>query len=140
MVIKKAKVIGLLLFTLVFTGCFSIPGYVHNDGSINPPYSKEILIESIKGNLMILPMETSKGQTNVNPSKSDMLKSRKQNTIFLTAYNSYYYTLEGNHSVVLSFRTFEEEAILRIVYRDWETECVIHSSDPGDKMIYLENY
>ncbi len=130
----------VILIAFYFTGCFSIPGYVSNNGSITPPYSKEICIETLSGELSVTPMETSKGIMNKDPAKSDPLKYRKQNTIFLSESTTYYYDLEGNHSIVLAFRTLSKEAVFRITYKGVASEVTIHNSDLGDKLIYLENY
>ena len=137
---NKGKIIVLLLLTLLFTSCFSIPGYVSEDGSITPPYSKVILIEAVSESVSVSPVETSKGISNINPSKSDSLKSKKQNSILLTEGNRYFYNLEGNHSVVLTFRTLAKEATFRITYKNKTTEYTIHGSDLSDKLIYIENY
>lgn len=137
---NKGKIIVLLLLTLLFTSCFSIPGYVSEDGTITPPYSKVILIEAVSETVSVSPVETSKGISNINPSKSDSLKSKKQNSILLTEGNRYFYNLEGNHSVVLTFRTLAKEATFRITYKNKTTEYTIHGSDLSDKLIYIENY
>ncbi len=59
----------LFLFIILFTSCVAIPGYVDNNGNITPPYSSEIVIESISGTLSIIPTETAKGLQNINPVK-----------------------------------------------------------------------
>lgn len=137
---REIRLICLFLLSLLFTGCFSIPGYVSKDGSITPPYSSEILIESLQGTVVITPVETSKGISNVNPTKSDPLRSQKQDMIILNEGSTYYFNLEGNHNVVFGFRTLEKEATFRITYKDEATECTIHNSDFTDKLIYIENY
>lgn len=137
---REIRLICLFLLSLLLTGCFSIPGYVSKDGSITPPYSSEILIESLQGTVVITPVETSKGISNVNPTKSDPLRSQKQDMIILNEGSTYYFNLEGNHNVVFGFRTLEKEATFRITYKDEATECTIHSSDFTDKLIYIENY
>ena len=137
---NKGKIIVLLLLTLLFTSCFSIPGYVGEDGTITPPYSKVILIEAVSETVSVSPVETSKGISNINPSKSDSLQSKKQNSILLTEGNRNFYNLEGNHSVVLAFRTLAKEATFRITYKNKTTEYTIHGSDLSDKLIYIENY
>ena len=137
---NKVRIVVLLLLALLFTSCFSIPGYVSEDGSITPPYSKVILIEAVSESVSVSPVETSKGISNRNPSKSDSLRSKKQSSIFLNEGNRNYYTLEGNHSVVLAFRTLAKEAKFKITYKNETTEYIIHSSDLSDKLIYIENY
>ena len=115
---NKVRIVVLLLLALLFTSCFSIPGYVSEDGSITPPYSKVILIEAVSESVSVSPVETSKGISNRNPSKSDSLRSKKQSSIFLNEGNRNYYTLEGNHSVVLAFRTLAKEAKFKITYKN----------------------
>ncbi len=139
-VMKKVTLFGFLLAAVVLSGCFSIPGYVHEDGSITPSYAKEIVIEAVKGSISISPMETSRGFSNVNPLKSDPVRSQKQKMIFLVEGKEYYYDLEGNHNVIFSIRTLSEEAEFRITYKDEEIVYTIHSSDLMDKVIYIENY
>ncbi len=137
---KKLKLPFLFLLFTLFSACSTFPGYVNTDGTVTPPYSGEIEIKSLKGFVSISPVETSKGSVNINPEKSDLLKSQKQNTIYLSETKPYYYKLEGNHSVVLSFRTMDEEAIISVTYKNKTTEYVIHSSDMCDKVVYLQNY
>ena len=130
----------LFIFILLFSSCCAIPGYINKDGAITPKYFKEIQIESIKGFVSITPVETSKGITNINPAKSDPLVSKKQNTIYLNQGNSHYYTIEGNHSVIFSLRTLDDEAIIKITYKNKTTEYTIHNSDISDKLVYCDNY
>ncbi len=124
----------------MITGCFSIPGYVHSDGSITPPYSKEVFIEALSGNVTIYQVETSKGIKNIDPLKSDTMTSHHGEYFFLSENNSCNYNLEGNHSVIFAFRTMDEEATFRIIFKRKVTDYVIHNSDFTDKLIYIENY
>ena len=130
----------LFIFILLFSSCCAIPGYINMDGAITPKYFKEIQIESIKGFVSITPVETSKGITNINPAKSDPLVSKKQKTIYLSEGNYHYYTIEGNHSVIFSLRTLDDEAIIKITYKNKTTEYTIHNSDISDKLVYCDNY
>ena len=66
---KKKYTHLFITFIFLFTSCFTIPGYVDKDGNITPQYFKEIKIEAIKGNVSIIPFETSKGILNKNPTK-----------------------------------------------------------------------
>ena len=111
----------LFIFILLFSSCCAIPGYINKDGAITPKYFNEIQIESIKGFVSISPVETSKGITNVNPAKSDPLVSKKQKTIYLSEGNYHHYTIEGNHSVIFSLRTLDDEAIIKITYKNKTT-------------------
>jgi len=137
---KKNNFLIFLFCFFLFEGCFSIPGYVDRDGYITPNYSEEIIIKAVDNTISIYPVETSKGVTNINPTKSEVLRSKKQDTIFLSPGNNYDYVLEGNHSLVLAFRTMAKDATFTISYKGEIKEFTIHSSDLGDKYIYLENY
>lgn len=75
---KKKYTHLFIIFIFLFTSCFTIPGYVDKDGNITPQYIKEIKIEVIKGNVSIVPFETSKGILNKNPTKSELVKSQKK--------------------------------------------------------------
>ena len=130
----------LFLFIILFTSCVAIPGYVDNNGNITPPYSSEIVIESISGTLSIIPTETAKGLQNINPVKSDPLKTQTKDTVFLCENATYSYFLEGNHSIVFAFRTLDEEATFKVTYKNKIQEYTIHSSDLIDKFVYIENY
>ncbi len=130
----------LFLFIILFTSCVAIPGYVNNSGNITPPYSSEIVIESISGTLSIIPTETSKGLQNTNPVKSDPLKTQKKDTVYLRENATYIYSLEGNHSIVFAFRTLDNEATFKVKYKNKIQEFTIHSSDISDKFVYIENY
>ena len=130
----------LFLFIILFTSCVAIPGYVDNNGNITPPYSSEIVIESISGTLSIIPTETAKGLQNINPVKSDPLKTQTKDTVSLCEKATYSYSLEGNHSIVFAFRTLDEEATFKVTYKNKIQEYTIHSSDLIDKFVYIENY
>ena len=137
---KKKYTHLFIIFIFLFTSCFTIPGYVDKDGNITPQYIKEIKIEVIKGNVSIIPFETSKGILNINPTKSELVKSQKKDNLFLKEGNQYFCALEGNHSLVVSLRTLDEEAIIAITYRKKTNEYTIHNSDLGDKLVYIDNY
>ena len=137
---KKKFTHLFIIFIFLFTSCFTIPGYVDKDGNITPQYIKEIKIEVIKGNVSIIPFETSKGILNKNPTKSELVKSQKKDNLFLKEGNQYFYTLEGNHSLVISLRTLDEDAIIAITYKNKRNEYTIHNSDLLDKLLYFENY
>ena len=115
---KKKYTHLFIIFIFLFTSCFTIPGYVDKDGNITPQYIKEIKIEVIKGNVSIIPFETSKGILNKNPTKSDLVKSQKKDNLFLKEGNQYFYTLEGNNSLIISLRTLDEDAIIAITYKN----------------------
>ena len=70
---KKKYTHLFIIFIFLFTSCFTIPGYVDKDGNITPQYIKEIKIEVIKGNVSIIPFETSKGILNKIKIKFDIL-------------------------------------------------------------------
>ena len=137
---KKKYTHLFIIFIFLFTSCFTIPGYVDKDGNITPQYIKEIKIEVIKGNVSIIPFETSKGILNINPTKSELVKSQKKDNLFLKEGNQYFYTLEGNHCLVISLRTLDEEAIIAITFKNKRNEYTIHNSDLLDKFLYFENY
>lgn len=137
---KKMYTSLFIIFIFLFTSCFTIPGYVDKDGNITPSYLKQIKIEAVKGNVFIIPFETSKGIINKNPTKSSPVKSQKKDSIFLKEGNQYFCALEGNHSLVVSLRTLDEEAIIAITYRKKTNEYTIHNSDLGDKLVYIDNY
>lgn len=137
---KKSVSILIIIFNFIFTSCFTIPGYVDKDGNITPPYLKKIKIEALKGNLSIFPFETSKGISNVNITKSAPIKSQQKDCIFLKQGNSIIYNIEGNHSLIFSFRTLDDEANFTITYRNKTTEYTIHNSDISDKLVYCDNY
>ena len=137
---KKIFPACLLFIFLLFSSCIGVPGYIDNEGYITPPYSKEIVIEAISGGISIVPAETSKGRQNINPTKSDLSKSQINQTVYLMESKSYTYFLEGNHSIIFSFRTIYYEARFTITYLGKTTEYVIHSSDLSDKFVYIENY
>lgn len=137
---KKIRIIILLLISVLFTSCIGVPGYVRDDGTITPPYSKKIIIESLSGTLTIVSVESSKGYTNINPIKSDPLTTQKKKTEFLSETDKTYYNVEGNHSIVFAFRTIDKEAKFTITYKNETTEYTIHNSDLSDKLIYIENY
>ena len=137
---KNHSYLFLFLFIILFNSCIAIPGYVDNNGNITPPYSSEIVIESISGTLSIIPTETSKGIQNTNPAKSDPLKTQKKDTVYLRENATYSYSLEGNHSIVFAFRTLDNEATFKVTYKNKIQEYTIHSSDISDKFVYIENY
>lgn len=130
----------LFLLIFLFSSCIAIPGYVDNNGNITAPYSSEITIEIIAGAVTIISSETSKGVQNINPAKSDPLKTKKNDTVYLPENNTYSYHLEGNHSIVFAFRTLNDEATFKITYKNAIQEYTIHKSDISDKFVYLENY
>ena len=138
MLIKKFLHIFLLFCILLFSACVAVPGYVNENGNITAPYSKEIVIEAVSGELTIIPTETSKGRQNINPANS--LRSQKKDTAYLHQTQSYTYSLEGNHSLTLAFRTISDEAAFKITYRDKTTEYIIHNTDLCDIFVYIENY
>ena len=143
MLTKKILYISLTICFLLFSSCLAlpfIPGYVNENGNITAPYSKEIVIEAVSGALTIIPAETSKGRQNINPSKSDSLRTQTKDAIYLQETKSYTYNLEGNHSLTLAFRTISDEAIFKITYRNKTTEYIIHKTDLCDKFVYIENY
>lgn len=137
---KKKYTYLFIIFISLFTSCLAIPGYVDKDGNITPQYIKEIKIEAVKGNVSIIPFETSKGILNKNPTKSSPVKSQKKDNVFLKEGNQYFCTLEGNHSLVISLRTLDEDAIIAITYKNKRNEYTIHNSDLLDKLLYFENY
>ena len=139
-IMKKIFPTCLLFIFLLFSSCIGVPGYIDNEGYITPPYSKEIVIEAISGGISIVPAETSKGRQNINPTKSDLSKSQINQTVYIMESKSYTYFLEGNHSIIFSFRTLYDEARFTITYLGKTTEYVIHSSDLSDKFVYIENY
>ena len=143
MLTKKILHISLTICFLLFSSCLAlpfIPGYVNENGNITAPYSKEIVIEAVSGELTIIPAETSKGRQNINPSKSDSLRTQTKDAIYLQETKSYTYYLEGNHSLTLAFRTISDEAVFKITYRNKTTEYIIHKADLCDKFVYIENY
>lgn len=140
MLTKKELHLSLTICFLLFSSCIAIPGYVNENGSITAPYSKEIVIEAVSGELTIIPAETSKGRQNINPAKSDSLRTQKKDTVHLHETQSYTYSLEGNNSLTLAFRTISEEAVFKITYRNKTTEYIIHKTDLCDKFVYIENY
>ncbi len=137
---KSLLSILCIILNFLFTSCFTIPGYVDKDGNITPSYLKNIKIEALKGNVSIIPIETSKGISNKNPIKSDPVRYQKNDSIFLTEGNEYSCTLEGNHSLVFSLRTLDEEAIIAITYKNKTKEYTILNSDLIDKLVYIENF
>jgi len=133
----------LVFIALSLTSCLTVPffpGYVNDNGNITAPYSKEIVVEAVSGELTIIPAETSKGRQNINPSKSDSLRTQTKDAIYLQETKSYTYYLEGNNSLTLAFRTISDEAIFKITYRNKTTEYIIHKADLCDKFVYIENY
>ena len=58
MLIKKFLHLFLLFCILLFSSCVAVPGYVNENGNITAPYSKEIVIEVVSGELTIIPAET----------------------------------------------------------------------------------
>lgn len=140
MLTKKVLHICLLFCILLFSSCIAIPGYVNDNGNITAPYSKEIVIEVVSGELTIIPAETSKGRQNINLTKSDSLRTQKKDTVYLHETQSYTYSLEGNHSLTLAFRTISDEAAFKITYKNKTTEYIIHNTDLCDKFVYIENY
>ena len=137
---KKNFSLPVILLLFLFSSCIAVPGYVDNNGNITAPYSSEIIIETITGTLTIISEESSKGNQNINPVKSDPLKTKKNDTVYLLENNTYSYYLEGNHSIVLAFRTLNDEATFKITYKNTVQEYTIHKSDISDKFVYLENY
>ena len=137
---KKIFPTCLLFILLLFSSCIGVPGYIDDEGYITPPYSKEIVIEAISGDISIVPVETSKGRQNINPTKSDLIKSQINQAVFLMESKTYSYSLEGNHSIIFAFRTISDGAHFTVTYMDKTTEYVIHSSDLSDKFVYIENY
>ena len=135
---------AILVFSAIsLTSCLAlpfIPGYVNENGSITAPYSKEIVIEAVYGELTIIPAETSKGRQNINPAKSDSLRTQKKDTVYLHETQSYTYSLNGNNSLTLAFRTISDEAVFKITCRNKTTEYIIHNTDLCDKFVYIENY
>lgn len=143
MLTKKILYISLTICFLLFSSCLAlpfIPGYINENGNITAPYSKEIVIEAVSGELTIIPAETSKGRQNINPSKSDSLRTQTKDAIYLQETKSYTYYLEGNNSLTLAFRTISDEAVFKITYRNKTTEYIIHKTDLCDKFVYIENY
>lgn len=140
MLTKKKLHLSLTICFLLFSSCIAIPGYGNDNGNITAPYSKEIVIEAVSGELTIIPAETSKGRQNINPAKSDSLRTQKKDTVHLHETQSYTYSLEGNNSLTLAFRTISEEAVFKITYRNKTTEYIIHKTDLCDKFVYIENY
>ena len=143
MLTKKILHISLTICILLFSSCLAVPflpGYVNDNGNITAPYSKEIVVEAVSGELTIIPAETSKGRQNINPSKSDSLRTQTKDAIYLQETKSYTYYLEGNNSLTLAFRTISDEAVFKITYRNKTTEYIIHNTDLGDKFVYIENY
>lgn len=67
-------------------------------------------------------------------------KQCQKKTIYLSEGNYHYYTIEGNHSVIFSLRTLDDEAIIKITYKNKTTEYTIHNSDISDKLVYCDNY
>ena len=137
---KKVLHISPLLCILLFSFCIALPGYVDDNGYVTAPYSKEIVVEAVSGELTILSAETSKGRQNINPAKSDSLRTQKKDTVHLHETKSYIYSLEGNHSLTLAFRTISDEAAFKITYKNKTTEYIIHNTDSCDKFVYIENY
>lgn len=137
---KKILHIYLPLCILLFSSCIAVPGYVNDNGNITAPYSKELVIEAVSGELTIMPAETSKGRQNINPAKSDSLRTQKKDTVYLYESQSYTYSLDGNHSLTLAFRTISDEATFKITYRNKTSEYTIHNTDLCDKFVYIENY
>lgn len=135
---------AILVFSaLSLTSCLAVPffpGYVNDNGNITAPYSKEIVIEAVSGELTIIPAETSKGLQNINPAKSDSLRTQKKDTVYLPETQSYTYSLDGNNSLTLAFRTISDEAAFKITYRNKTTEYIIYNTDLCDKFVYIENY
>ena len=143
MLTKKILYISLTICFLLFSSCLAVPflpGYVNDNGNITAPYSKEIVIEAVSGELTIIPAETSKGRQNINPSKSDSLRTQTKDAIYLQETKSYTYYLEGNNSLTLAFRTISDEAVFKITCRNKTTEYIIHNTDLCDKFVYIENY
>ena len=143
MLTKKILHISLTICFLLFSSCLAVPflpGYVNENGSITAPYSKEIVIEAVSGELTIIPAETSKGRQNINPAKSDSLRTQTKDAVHLQETKSYTYNLEGNNSLTLAFRTISDEAVFKITYRNKTTEYIIHNTDLCDKFVYIENY
>ena len=143
MLTKKILHISLTICFLLFSSCIAVPflpGYVNENGNITAPYSKEIVIEAVSGELTIIPSDTSKGRQNINPSKSDSLRTQTKDAIYLQETKSYTYYLEGNNSLTLAFRTISDEAAFKITYRNKTTEYIIHNTDLCDKSVYIENY
>ena len=143
MLTKKKLHISLTICFLLFSSCLAVPflpGYVNDNGNITAPYSKEIVIEAVSGELTIIPAETSKGRQNINPAKSDSLRTQTKDAIYLQETKSYTYYLEGNNSLTLAFRTISDEAVFKITCRNKTTEYIIHNTDLCDKFVYIENY
>ena len=140
MLTKKKLHLSLTICFLLFSSCIAIPGYVNDNGNITAPYSKEIVIEAVSGELTIIPAETSKGRQNINPAKSDSLRTQKKDTVYLHETQSYTYSLNGNNSLTLAFRTISDEAVFKITCRNKTTEYIIHKADLCDKFVYIENY
>ena len=140
MLTKKKLHLSLTICFLLFSSCIAIPGYVNDNGNITAPYSKEIVIEAVSGELTIIPAETSKGRQNINPAKSDYLRTQKKDTVYLHETQSYTYSLNGNNSLTLAFRTISDEAVFKITYRNKTSEYIIHNADLCDKFVYIENY
>ena len=138
--IKKLFHICPLVIIFLFSSCIAVPGYVDDNGYITAPYSKEIIVEAESGSLTIIPMETSKGRQNINPAKSDALKTQTLNPVYLSETKTYSYSLEGNHSITLAFRTISDEATFKVTYKNKTTEYIIHNTDLCDKIVYIENY
>ena len=133
----------LVFIALSLTSCLAVPffpGYVNDNGNITAPYSKEIVVEAVSGELTIIPAETSKGRQNINPAKSDSLRTQTKDAIYLQETKSYTYYLEGNNSLTLAFRTISDEAVFKITCRNKTTEYIIHKPDLCDKFVYIENY
>ena len=137
---KKNCLLTVFLLLFLFSSCIAVPGYVDKNGNITAPYSSEIVIETITGALTIISEETSKGIQNINPTKSDPLKTQKKDPVYLPENNTYSYYLEGNHSIVFAFRTLNDEATFKIKYKNKIQEYTIHRSDISDKLVYIENY
>ena len=137
---KKNCLLTVFLLLFLFSSCIAVPGYVDKNGNITAPYSSEIVIETITGALTIISEEASKGIQNVNPVKSDLLRTQKNDPVYLPENNTYSYYLEGNHSIVFAFRTLNDEATFKIKYKNKIQEYTIHRSDISDKFVYIENY
>lgn len=137
---EKNCLLTVFLLLFLFSSCIAVPGYVDKNGNITAPYSSEIVIETITGALTIISEEASKGIQNVNPVKSDLLRTQKNDPVYLPENNTYSYYLEGNHSIVFAFRTLNDEATFKIKYKNKIQEYIIHRSDISDKLVYIENY
>lgn len=138
---KKILYSILMALTFVFTSCFSmpwIPGYVNEDGSIVPPYTKTAVVNVTKGTLSLTVKDTYKGEKSIKAKPENNSENLPQKQ-FLSTGATYSYPIYGNHTIVIEFSSIDE-AEFTITYNDESMAYTVTSKDVLGKTIYLSNF